>query len=351
VTRLLAFFVIAFVAGSASAQDWATKDVCSVENPEIHNEVFIPPGLDILEKDAKTYRNGTGRFWQITAPNGAVSHIWGTYHSTSPHILRLPEIVQDQIEDARTIAVEIDFIADNRDDFQRSFQYVDYYKDARHAFDNLLPQSDQIAQLSPEISGWVRDRLFSIGWGEDAHLVLSLSGLARLLLSAPCDDFAAGIFPIQDSYIQLLATLAGGTTLSLEKPNDFFADLKNDDKTAEAMIAVYASYLKPRADNRSLSTQIKLYTEGRLGLMMAWDSAFVDATLGSIGIDSLKLTTEYLLDFRNTRFVEKLNNELPKGGVFTAVGAFHLPGDRGIIELLRNKGYDVTRIPLPGEVK
>ena len=35
---------------------------------------------------------------------------------------------------------------------------------------------------------------------------------------------------------------------------------------------------------------------------------------------------------------------LEKGNAFIAVGALHLPGEEGLIELIRKQGYTVTRI-------
>ena len=48
-----------------------------------------------------------------------------------------------------------------------------------------------------------------------------------------------------------------------------------------------------------------------------------------------------LLDNRNKNWVKQLETILPKKSLFIAVGAGHLSGDNGLINLLRKKGYTV----------
>jgi uncharacterized protein YbaP (TraB family) len=60
-----------------------------------------------------------------------------------------------------------------------------------------------------------------------------------------------------------------------------------------------------------------------------------------------KLNLSYediLLDKRNVVMVDRMEGLLSKQSVFTAVGCAHLPGPNGIIELLRAKGYTLTKI-------
>ena len=53
------------------------------------------------------------------------------------------------------------------------------------------------------------------------------------------------------------------------------------------------------------------------------------------------------IDMRNRRMLESLLSHLQTQRVFVAVGALHLPGDAGLIQLLRNQGYQLTPLPLP----
>jgi uncharacterized protein YbaP (TraB family) len=48
---------------------------------------------------------------------------------------------------------------------------------------------------------------------------------------------------------------------------------------------------------------------------------------------------------RNTVMVKSIDSLIQKGSLFAAVGAAHLPGKHGIIEMLRAKGYTVKAVP------
>ena len=50
-----------------------------------------------------------------------------------------------------------------------------------------------------------------------------------------------------------------------------------------------------------------------------------------------------LLDVRNRAWMPRLQTELSIGNAFVAVGALHLPGEVGLIELLRDIGFSGTR--------
>lgn len=53
---------------------------------------------------------------------------------------------------------------------------------------------------------------------------------------------------------------------------------------------------------------------------------------------------EAMITGRNRKWAAKLPALLEKGTQFIAVGALHLPGPDGLIELLRNQGYTVTAV-------
>ena len=47
---------------------------------------------------------------------------------------------------------------------------------------------------------------------------------------------------------------------------------------------------------------------------------------------------------RNRRMAERMEPYLEQGAAFVAVGALHLPGEQGLISLLRQRGYSVRAV-------
>ncbi|MFC4870173.1 TraB/GumN family protein [Negadavirga shengliensis] len=54
---------------------------------------------------------------------------------------------------------------------------------------------------------------------------------------------------------------------------------------------------------------------------------------------------DILLDQRNRNWIRPMREFMEKGSVFFAVGAGHLGGKSGIIQLLKSEGYELKRIP------
>ena len=64
-----------------------------------------------------------------------------------------------------------------------------------------------------------------------------------------------------------------------------------------------------------------------------------------------KEASDYFIDYgivaRNQRMLLSLQNHLANDRVFIAVGALHLPGKDGLINLLRRSGYKLAPLDLP----
>ncbi|MBL0334421.1 MAG: TraB/GumN family protein [Chitinophagaceae bacterium] len=91
-------------------------------------------------------------------------------------------------------------------------------------------------------------------------------------------------------------------------------------------------------------------TEGDDDEMKAMFKAYNDQDLKKLEMlmvetdPGMSAFTDILLYHRNQKWVAKLKSILPAKSVVIAVGAGHLPGEKGVINLLRNAGYTVTPV-------
>jgi uncharacterized protein YbaP (TraB family) len=108
---MLAFVFLSLrvsIASKASAQSSITREACTVTTEDLANvDETILTERNIVEA-SKTTPYGVGKLWKITSPAGAVSHIWGTIHSSQTIAVALPTEVIQLIETARVVAIEND---------------------------------------------------------------------------------------------------------------------------------------------------------------------------------------------------------------------------------------------------
>lgn len=92
---------------------------------------------------------------------------------------------------------------------------------------------------------------------------------------------------------------------------------------------------KGENDDTELKEMFKAYKSQDLKKL---EALMVETDAGMSGF------TDILLYHRNQNWVEKLKTLLPAKSLLIAVGAGHLPGDKGVLNLLRKEGYKVTPI-------
>ncbi|VDC30560.1 TraB/GumN family protein [Pseudogemmobacter humi] len=329
-----------------AAQDWFTPEACLVGEAVIDRNILTPGAEARWEAAAAQIPNGTGKLWRITAAGGEVSHLWGTYHVPDPAILDLPDALREVIAAARVVALEFDPLADSPAELRRSYDqnwmWLPFPAEPDPRTDIPQPWRDYIYQRA-ETFGWMRDYLPQ----------MTDAGVLSLLLADPCADYLSGFLPGQDYYIAQQAWLGGAQVTGLQKPWEFGDQLNEPHRAAAARAAVlsYALYLGPESVEKGVrETSFALYREGRIGLLDAWSSEWLRNTLGEArGRETEALANGYLLIERNAMWMDALRPLLDEGGALVAVGASHLPGDLGLVAMLRDAGYRAERVTLPGE--
>jgi uncharacterized protein YbaP (TraB family) len=88
-----------------------------------------------------------------------------------------------------------------------------------------------------------------------------------------------------------------------------------------------------------METMVLLYAKGTVGMFWPLMEHMSPETAKGPGYAAFQ---EALITRRNKVMANRAQPELEKGGAFMAVGALHLPGKLGVVQLLKDAGYTVT---------
>jgi len=104
-----------------------------------------------------------------------------------------------------------------------------------------------------------------------------------------------------------------------------------EDSTIKDLVSMARDYSKEKHEfNRMLSAYKKQDLQTLHNIIEEGSSSSTDIAM--------------FLDERNRKWIERMEGRMEQNAVFFAVGAGHLPGENGIIQLLRNSGYTVEPV-------
>lgn len=104
---------------------------------------------------------------------------------------------------------------------------------------------------------------------------------------------------------------------------------------AQQLVSYINDAGKEGKEDKLLEEMFKAYKEQDLKKL---EELMVETDAGMAGF------TDVLLYHRNQNWVRKLKDLLPEKSLLIAVGAGHLPGEKGVISLLRKEGYKVEPV-------
>ncbi len=104
---------------------------------------------------------------------------------------------------------------------------------------------------------------------------------------------------------------------------------------AQQLLSYIESAGKDSSEDKQMVEMFKAYNNQDLQKL---EELMVETDAGMAGF------TDILLYHRNQNWVKKLKTLLPEKSILVAVGAGHLPGEKGVINLLRKEGYKVTPV-------
>ena len=274
--------------------------------------------------------HGQGRLWKVEGEGLERSYVFGTMHVTDPRVLDVPFAVRQAIDGTDIAAFEI---ARPPGEEEPKFG-EDRYK---------LPESTSLRSL-----------IGSRAWGQ---LVTIYKGRGYW---RPRNDIKPWVFwdiiggvwgtfygndrqdnpdqPILDDWLEQRARDAGKEVIGLETDEEHFAVF--DGMPMEIQVSLLQATLDNYYERTYGVPRVQIYLDGDLALARAlWEES-----LDWIDPEAARVLDDRLIHDRNRILVDRAVPLMQRGSTFVGVGAAHLAGERGMLRLLEQRGYTVTRV-------
>ncbi|MCP1199211.1 TraB/GumN family protein [Notoacmeibacter sp. MSK16QG-6] len=285
--------------------------------------------------------NRRGRFWRIEKEGVSPSYLFGTIHTTDPRALALSGPVESAFEKASVFVMEA---ADTRSTIAATLAMARHpslflYTDGTSAFD----------QLSDEHGAAVKAALKRRGIDPSTATKLKPWLIAGMLAAPPCElqRKASGLVFL-DNALADRAEEAGKDVEGLETMVDQMKALAAMPMESHIEGLANAAELDKYAADMTETLTIR-YLSGDLGLIMPALQAIGEDIQGEPSEEELASVADFeekVVTNRNRDMAEAAEPFLQTGNAFIAVGALHLPGDKGVVALLQQAGWKLTPVPL-----
>ena len=251
--------------------------------------------------------------WRIESPKGAVSHLFGTIHLPDSTVFRQRDTVLHILQASTSFYGELD---------------LDSANSPLLAMKLMLPAGSTLADLyEPEdyarIKKALQERL-----GPMAMMAERMKPAAILGLLMMEEGEASAPMSI-DQFLWGQAGNGGLTRHGLERLDEQLSVL--DNMPPRLLLEAIEA---PESEDSLTQVLVSAYAREDIGTI----AALVDS------LSAVETFMQQLNDDRNEIMVDRLETQLTAGDAFIAVGAAHLPGEKGLIGRLREEGYVVTPV-------
>jgi uncharacterized protein YbaP (TraB family) len=294
-----------------------------------------PAAYEMLRAEGAKIRNSGVRFWKLEKAGQQPNWLLGTMHLSDPRVTDMPAEAKAAFEGAGVIVLESDEILDQqkaaaklmaRPDlmfFSGKETIADYLTpDEQKLLENGLMQRGMPFNAVAKMKPWILTSMVAL---PSCELSRKAQGMPFLDMKLAKDGIAAG------KEVKGVETLAEQMDVVASLPMAFHVK------------SLVGTVKYPQYTADMMETTLQLYLRGDIGLVFPAGAYFAPEK----SVDDFKdmaLFEEKLITMRNHTMADRGEPILARGNVFMAVGALHLVGDEGLVELLRAKGYTLTAV-------
>ena len=267
--------------------------------------------------------------WKVSGNGlGRPSYIFGTYHMAPSSMIDRIAGIDQAIEACDVVVGEVE-----KDSLMSS------EVQARMAKAMMAPSDSTLDKLLSPKGYAIVEKVFNKYFGTMGVKLSQMKNLKPSAISTQMQAMQAiKYFPnfnandLIDVAVQARANDEGRPSIGLESVQEQIDLLFNGPLTEQAQGLLEACKQDEFFQAQSVALA-DAYMAQDLNKLFA---VMTDATKG----DSEEIM-EMLIYKRNRNWAQKLNVMMPERAMLVCVGAGHLPGDKGLLQLLRNMGYTV----------
>lgn len=261
---------------------------------------------------------GEGLLWKIGAEDGATVHLFGTIHSQDRLVTSLPPPARLSMAQSRKLVMEV--IPDQH--ANEVFNTAMYFQDTRN-LEHLLDKDiySELLSLVPDYGIPAADLPRLKPWA------------AFTLIGRPKPVRAV----TQEQTLMSIAQASGTPVAALETMEELVSVLESL-PLEDQLIILNDTVCNHGKIIRQTGDLIEMYLARDLAAMVIFneqphhDEAVFERFMQKI------------LHERNARIIGKIEDYLAEGGAFISIGAMHLPDQRGLLKMLEERGYTISRV-------
>ncbi|MGE0501134.1 MAG: TraB/GumN family protein [Rhizobiaceae bacterium] len=294
-----------------------------------------PDMLADISKQAGATQNGRGLLWKVETPGSPASWLFGTMHVTDPRVTDLPAPARAAFDGAATLVIETTEILDQKKMMA-----------ALMAQPELMMFTDDttLYDLIPEADRAVFDAGLEARGIPPASVIKMKPWMLAAMVALPACEMArkeAGE-PVLDVKLAHDAEAGGKTVVGMETVAEQLGAMASLPMEFHVDGLIETLRLGERMDD-VIETMVQLYEREETG--MFWPLFRAVLPSGADHESSYVAFEETMIKARNRTMAERAAPYFTEGNAFVAVGALHLAGPEGLVELLRSAGYTVTGQP------
>jgi uncharacterized protein YbaP (TraB family) len=327
---------VVFRAGADEApQTPAPPPACTGRDLLAEAQRIDPAGYQKILERTRQVPNAEGLLWKIDKPNLAPSYLFGTMHATDEDAVAIARSMAGYVRQTKQVATELGAAMGPGTKAVLAVKVAFRALRAKVTTGSLIESAEDRSRLEKALAELHVDI---------ASALKMPPWFVVMLLALPACEVARQQrdLPIVDHVIEDLGKGYGEPILALESIDEQLDAIESLDANLAARAIVLTIGREGFAED-SFATMTALYKQQRIGAMMPTFEIAADLSPDDLAADAALMTT--IVEKRNLVMRRRAEPLIDAGPTFVAVGALHLVGAHGLIELLRQDGYTVTRVP------